>query len=235
MKKLILLLLTVILAGVLYINFIPQSFNSNKMKEEQTTLSDNTNGSQVEIVSDNQAESETTIASTEVETTSPSEAETTVDSLFNEAIINNRDYPQANVPEELLNVDIYTAINEYYIANYSEEEKAANQTALTDVELDNLTEALNQKDALNGLDLTVDQVTMNLDDEKVYIPRVIVPVTYENAQRIAEDNDINILSDVMTEIGNRLIMIAYYNPQEKELYVYHLTNWTKPLFTYTQE
>lgn len=227
MKKLILLLLTVILAGVLYINFIPQSFNSNKMKEEQTTLSDNTNGSQVEIVTDNQAESETTIASTEVETT--------VDSLFNEAIINNRDYPQANVPEELLNVDIYTAINEYYIANYSEEEKAANQTALTDVELDNLTEALNQKDALNGLDLTVDQVTMNLDDEKVYIPRVIVPVTYENAQRIAEDNDINILSDVMTEIGNRLIMIAYYNPQEKELYVYHLTNWTKPLFTYTQE
>lgn len=227
MKKLILLLLTVILAGVLYINFIPQSFNSNKMKEEQTTLSDNTNGPQVEIVSDNQAESETTIASTEVETT--------VDSLFNEAIINNRDYPQANVPEELLNVDIYTAINEYYIANYSEEEKAANQTALTDVELDNLTEALNQKDALNGLDLTVDQVTMNLDDEKVYIPRVIVPVTYENAQRIAEDNDINILSDVMTEIGNRLIMIAYYNPQEKELYVYHLTNWTKPLFTYTQE
>lgn len=218
MKKLILLLLTVILAGVLYINFIPQSSNSNVMKEEQTTLSDNNNGSQVEIVSDKQTE-----------------AETTVDSLFNESIINDRDFPQANVPENLLNVDIYTAINEYYIANYSEEEKTANQTALTDVELDNLAEVLNQKDALSGLELTVDQVTMNLDDEKVYIPRVIVPVTYENAQRIAEDNDINILSDVMTEIGNRLIMIAYYNPQEKELYVYHLTNWTKPLFTYTQE
>nr|WP_276932398.1 hypothetical protein [Globicatella sulfidifaciens] len=227
MKKLILLLLTVILAGVLYINFIPQSSNSNVMKEEQTTLSDNNNGSQVEIVSDKQTEAEATIASTE--------AETTVDSLFNESIINDRDFPQANVPENLLNVDIYTAINEYYIANYSEEEKTANQTALTDVELDNLAEVLNQKDALSGLELTVDQVTMNLDDEKVYIPRVIVPVTYENAQRIAEDNDINILSDVMTEIGNRLIMIAYYNPQEKELYVYHLTNWTKPLFTYTQE
>ena len=227
MKKLILLLLTVILAGVLYINFIPQSSNSNVMKEEQTTLSDNNNGSQLEIVSDKQTEAEATIASTE--------AETTVDSLFNESIINDRDFPQANVPENLLNVDIYTAINEYYIANYSEEEKTANQTALTDVELDNLAEVLNQKDALSGLELTVDQVTMNLDDEKVYIPRVIVPVTYENAQRIAEDNDINILSDVMTEIGNRLIMIAYYNPQEKELYVYHLTNWTKPLFTYTQE
>lgn len=235
MKKLILLLLTVILAGVLYINFFPQSFNSNEMKEEQTTLSDNNNGSQVEIVSDNQTEAEAIITSTEADAINPSEAETTVDSLFNESIINDRDFPQANVPENLLNVDIYTAINEYYIANYSEEEKTANQTALTDVELDNLAEVLNQKDALSGLELTVDQVTMNLDDEKVYIPRVIVPVTYENAQRIAEDHDINILSDVMTEIGNRLIMIAYYNPQEKELYVYHLTNWTKPLFTYTQE
>lgn len=227
MKKFILLLLTVVLAGILYINFKPQSSNSNEIKEEQTTLSENTNGSQVEIVSNDQKESEAT--------TEAAESETTVDTLFNESIVNDRDFPQADVPEDLLTVDIYSAINEYYNENYTDEEKAANQTALTDVELDNLAEVLTDKDTLNGLELTVDQVTMNLNDEKVYIPRIIVPVTYENAQRIAEDNDINILTEAMTEIGNRLIMIAYYNPQDEQLYVYHLTNWTKPLFTYTKD
>lgn len=224
MKKFILLVLTILLAGILYMNFQPNMSNTKPINVEQTTTTKEDSASQVEVIS-----SESTMQETTIETTAE---ETTVASLFNEEVLNNRDYPLADVPTDLLNVDIYTAINTYYVENYSDEEKVANQTALTDEELTNLATVLNDKETLKGLELTVDQVSMTLADQKVYIPRIIVPVTYENAQRIAADNDINILTEALTEIGNRLIMIAYYNPQNDQLLVYHLTNWTKPLFTY---
>lgn len=234
MKKIILLVLSIVLVSLLYLSIKPY-FNqpSQNTMSQTTTLLTNEEDSTIkqEVKAAEQSSQETQTS----EITTITEVETTVDSLFNEALVDPSSYPIASVPENLLHVDIYSAINSYYTESYSSEEQTANLVALTKTELENLSTVLNSEDTLNGLDLTVDQVSMTLNNQLLYVPRVIVPVTYENAQRIAKDNDISILTEAMTEIGNRLIMIAYYNPQEDELLVYHLTNWTNPLFTYPNE
>lgn len=221
MKKLISFVLVLILGFLLYIGYKQnQQFNERISIPEDTQIND------------------TTLQST-TESTTISETSTTTlkeDSLFGEKLVNESSYPIATIPPKLegLTAELYDAINTVYIENYSQEQKEINTHKLSNKDLEELQNFIND-DTLSPLNIQVDQITMVLDSTQVYIPRIIVPITYENAERLIKDNDVSILTQAMTHLGNRLIMIAYYDPQSKVLTAYHLTNWTLPLFTYPNE
>ena len=62
--------------------------------------------------------------------------------------------------------------------------------------------------------------------------KVIVPMAREQAKQVLNDNDIQILNQVLARLGNRLVMIAYYDEASQTLLPVHLTNNTNPLFYY---
>ncbi|MBF6978455.1 hypothetical protein IU403_04755 [Aerococcaceae bacterium zg-BR22] len=219
MKKLILFVLLLALALVSYLTY--QSVTPPVSSPNTTPITTAVNESTVADV---------TTMTTEATTQAP-----VAKSLFDEKIIGESDYPTATVPPRLAGMDIYNAINKYYQEHYSQDEKTANQSEISADELQSLQEVLNNHSQLSNLNISVDQVTMTLDGQNVYIPRIIVPMTYAAAQQTLPDNDLTILSESMTQLGNRLIMIAYYDEADKTLTVYHLTNWTNPLFTYKDE
>lgn len=156
-------------------------------------------------------------------------------SLFHETLGENAQYPVATTPAELTDVDLFTAMNDYYQANYTTEEQQANQAIFTEQAINSLQSSLNTLNILPQMTIDVDVVTMTLNNATTYIPRIIIPTTYQNAQSITPENDIKILNETLTQIGNRLIMITYYDANNDSLMVYHLTNWTKPLFTYATQ
>ncbi|MBK0348501.1 hypothetical protein JDW15_07605 [Aerococcaceae bacterium zg-ZJ1578] len=223
MKKFILFVLILALAFTSYLTL--QSVKPlNKLSSNTTTTLSN------ETTLDTTTTAITTESVTETTTVAP-----TVATLFGEKVIGQSDYPTAAIPSRLDGMDIYPAINQYYQENYSHDEKAANQQEVSANDIQELQDILNANEQLSSLHLTVDQVTMELDNQTVYIPRIIVPMTYTDAQQTLPDNDVTILTESMTQLGNRLIMIAYYDTNANTLTVYHLTNWTTPLFTYSDQ
>lgn len=173
--------------------------------------------------------SETTIAFSDT-TVSESLATTT---FLNETVLNQSSYPPATLPERLNDLAIYDAINDYYRANYSQEEKEANLSQVETETLDTLEAALRASETLSPLSIEVDQVTLTLDGQTCYIPRIIVPMPFDRATEIVPDHEIDILTETFTTLGNRLIMLTYYYPETQQLTLYHLTNWTTPLFSYS--
>lgn len=174
--------------------------------------------------------------STLPETTQIEFEETTLaDSFFNEMIIGSSQFPIASVPPQIAHLDIASAINDYYETQYSDSEKKANLPPLSEEDLTSLQEAITHDNTLSNLSINIDQVSMTLGGETVHIPRLIVQSPYQVANQEVPDNDVQLLTLAMTHLGNRLTMICYYNQENNELLVYHLTNWTNPLFTYSQQ
>lgn len=224
MKKLILFILSLILLVLLYLNFkqyLPASITGLLGQNNEITTT-------TEMV--------TTTEETTIEATTTLSVEEVANlSLFNEEVPADSKYGHSNVPEQLVGKDLYSAIDAYYTESYSNDEKQANQTAVSEEDLQSLENILKSIEGLESVDFTVDQVTMTLDNQTVYVPRIIFPMSYENADRILKENDLKVLTEAMTQLGNRLVMVAYYQPETKTLTVYHLTNWTNPLFTYSVE
>lgn len=157
-----------------------------------------------------------------------------IDSFFNESIVGESPFPTASVPSQISHLNIADAINDYYVSQYSEVEKEANLSPVSEEDMATLQEAINNDPNLSNLSVKIDQVTMTLGGKTTYIPRLIVESTYQASIQEVPDNDVQLLTLAMTHLGNRLAMICYYDQASNQLFVYHLTNWTNPLFTYTQ-
>lgn len=150
--------------------------------------------------------------------------------LFNESVMGDSEFPTATVPESVTQSELLSAIEEYYIANFSVEQQAANALQVTDAALANVLDLINGNEALAQLNVTVDQISMVLNGQTIYVPRVIVPMTYSESTSIAEENDIALFNSAITEVGNRLIMIAYYDEASDQLMPMHLMNLNHSLF-----
>lgn len=153
--------------------------------------------------------------------------------FLNETVLNQSSYPPATLPERLADLAIYEAIDDYYRTNYSQEEKEANLTQVDSQTLVNLETTLQSSETLSSLSIEIDQVTLTLDGQLCYIPRIIIPMPFDRANELVPDHDIDILTESFTALGNRLIMLTYYYPETQQLTLYHLTNWTTPLFSYS--
>lgn len=150
--------------------------------------------------------------------------------LFNESVMGDSEFPTATVPESVTQSELLSAIEEYYIANFSVEQQAANTPQVTDAALANVLDLINGNEALAQLNVKVDQISMVLNGQTICVPRVIVPMTYSESTAIAEENDVALFNSAITEVGNRLIMIAYYDEASDQLMPMHLMNLNHSLF-----
>lgn len=156
--------------------------------------------------------------------------ETQDGSLFNETVVGDSVYPTSTIPENILADELMAGINDYYRETFSETDQSAGTPRVPDLVLQSIADIINKEDDLSNLAIAVDQISMQLDDRTVYVPRVIVPMSYSEAEAIASDNDTRLFNHALTEVGNRLVMIAYYDSASDTLTPMHLMNLTNSLF-----
>lgn len=153
-------------------------------------------------------------------------------SLFSESIVGDSDYPVSSIPDGILAEELLPAINDYYRKAFSEVDKSASTPRIPDLVLQAIEDVINQDEDLSQLNVAVDQISLQLDERTIYVPRVVIPMSYNEAEAIAYDNDIRVFNHALTEVGNRLVMVAYYNDETERLLPMHLMNLTNSLFYY---
>ncbi|PMB84915.1 hypothetical protein [Dolosicoccus paucivorans] len=153
---------------------------------------------------------------------------------FNDQVLPPSTYPATTLPSEINPQELYEGMNEFYKENYTQEEIQKSQTPLSEEELDHLASQFEKLTQETGLAIEVDQVEMTLQSDKLYVPRIIVLENYQKAMDEHKEHDSDLLLTALSELGNRIIMISYYDDSAKEMMPLHLTNRTKPLFYYTR-
>lgn len=153
-------------------------------------------------------------------------------SLFNEEIVGQSDYPTSTSPDNIDSVELMAAIDAYYTTNFSEDEQFTNTPKVTDEAIVNITELINNNENLAQLNVFVDQIAMQLNGQTLYVPRIIVPMPYSESVNLVSENDVALFNSAITEVGNRLVMIAYYDPATEHLTPMHLMSLNHSLFYY---
>lgn len=150
--------------------------------------------------------------------------------LFNETIVGDSDFPVSTIPDNILADELMTGINDYYRETFSETDKSAGTPRVPDLVLQSIVDVINKEEDLSSLNIAVDQISLQLDESTIYVPRVIVPMSYSEAEAIATENDTRLFNHALTEVGNRLVMVAYYDATTDTLTPMHLMNLTNSLF-----
>lgn len=169
------------------------------------------------------------------ESSSSSSVEPTVISLFDESISGDTHYPKVSAPLTFSQEELMTAITEYYQSNYSTVEKEANYSEIPADTLKEIQTYLQEDESIKDLNATVRQINFNLGKDKVYVAQVIVPMSFEKANQMLPENDFLLLNNVLAHLGNRLVMVAYYDDATHMLLPVHLTNNNNPLFYFSGE
>lgn len=152
--------------------------------------------------------------------------------VFNEkAISSNYDYPASTLGWEVSYDDLDEAIDDYYVHEFDDDEKEFNQTPINPEDLSTLQNTLDNNDILQSLQATVDQVEITLGGETNYVARVVVPMTYQEAENTQAKNDILLLNESLAHLGGqRIILLEYYNKDEGIVTPIHLTNNSRAIF-----
>ncbi|MCW6660165.1 hypothetical protein NHG25_06695 [Aerococcaceae bacterium NML191292] len=174
-------------------------------------------------------------SATTSESSSSSSVEPTVISLFDESISGDMQYPKVSAPLTFSQEELMTAITEYYQSNYSANEKEANYSEIPADTLQEIQTYLQEDESIKSLNATVRQISFNLGEDKVYVAQVIVPMSFEKANQMLPENDFLLLNNVLAHLGNRLVMVAYYDEATQMLLPVHLTNNNNPLFYFSGE
>lgn len=174
-------------------------------------------------------------SATTSESSSSSSVEPTVISLFDESISGDMQYPKVSAPLTFSQEELMTAITEYYQSNYSASEKEANYSEIPADTLQEIQTYLQEDESIKSLNATVRQISFNLGEDKVYVAQVIVPMSFEKANQMLPENDFLLLNNVLAHLGNRLVMVAYYDETTQMLLPVHLTNNNNPLFYFSGE
>lgn len=182
--------------------------------------------------------SETSIGATAAEvsqtTEEISQSNAEYQNVFGETVIGQDRYPNTALEDNIPIGDLRLAIDNYFQEIVPADEKNNNLKEINADDLKNLQSSLSNNSNLKELEATVDQIIMTLDGQQQYIARLVVPMTYPEAQAIKENNDILLLNEAHAQIGNRLVMIAYLNQQGDALIPHHLNTSTYSLFSQAQ-
>lgn len=226
MKKIILFFLTsCLLTGCHLLN----KDTSNLSKEIQSTSQENTDEP---VKQPTLAKKQTSLEKIN-EDNHPS-SQTAIQGFLNEKLIDNSSYPLLTIPAGVPQ-NINQAMQEYYQQNLSQSDKDANQTALKPSQIDKLDQIIKSDNSLEQLDISIDQVTLDLGNGKAYVPRIIVPMAYQKANQIAKDNDTRLINHALTVLDNRLVLIAYYDTNKAQLIPMHLVNASHSIFFYQDQ
>lgn len=152
------------------------------------------------------------------------------DLVFKEIPLKESPYPQASLNVSIPVKEIQNAMATYYRDNYSQEEKKQAKDPFNDIDILTLQKTFKENDAFKKFKIDVDVVTLKLAGDTLQVARVILPMTYRQAENIQEGQDLMILNESLAHLGNHLVMIAYYNKDTKTLTPLHLTNANNPLF-----
>lgn len=152
---------------------------------------------------------------------------------FNEVELTPTDLPQSRLSMETLQSsyqDLHQAMNDYFLQELSEAEKAANTHPIPEEDLATLERSLASNDVLAPLQVQVDQVTIPLGGQTNYVTRLVVPMPYEKAERTLADHDILLLNEALALVGDRLTLLAHWDPQGNSLTPMHLANSSHAIF-----
>lgn len=165
--------------------------------------------------------------------------ETDKKGVFNEIEVDPTDYPASSLPndmpEDLTIENLREAMITYFEKSYSDEEKKADLEPLSTDKLTELNKAFQESNQFKDIKVHIDQVAILLEGKKHYITRAIVDGKKEDIDQILANNDIAIMNELLAIVGNRLVMVCYYDKSDNKLIPYHLTNRTKSLFTLDKE
>ena len=153
-------------------------------------------------------------------------------SFLNESIPEDASYKKTVLPAEMDGNELNKKINEFYQANYSEEEKAASQQALSQQELADLQNYLDQAGNVSGLETKVDQIAVKLGNQTSYVVRLVVPMTRQEANSRVKDSDIELMNQALSYVGNRLVLVAYYDQAKQAVVPVSLSNSSRPALFY---
>lgn len=148
-----------------------------------------------------------------------------------EEIVGKSDYSTLTLPADLPQ-DLNQGIEDYYTNKLGQEEKEINFKQIENKSLENIRKFIQLDDDLAKLKVKIDQVSLKIQGDTLYVPRLIIPMTYKDAEKKAKDNDTRLINHALTELGNHLVLIAYYNPQDKTVTPMHLVNSKHSLFYY---
>lgn len=153
--------------------------------------------------------------------------------IFNETVTQgDNPWPQASIPDDLSTAELQAEITKFYETNYSDADRSKNQQPVADSDLAALQSVYDGNETFQGLQAQVDQVQLEIGGDDLYVVRVVVPMTYDQAEAIKEKQDITLLNEALSQVDNHLVLLAYYDEAADQLIPYHLTNNTDPLFTY---
>lgn len=165
------------------------------------------------------------------ESQQPSNAQ--FDNVFDESLEEDASatLPPTQLPNEIPIGELREAINGYFVEDVPAEEQDNNLEPVRKPILKRLQEDINEDKKLKQLNPHVDQVSITLNNETQYVVRLVVPMTYTEAERKVADNDIQLLNTALSTIGNRLVMVAYMDESGEYLIPYHLNTSTYSLFS----
>ena len=162
-------------------------------------------------------------------------SEVNASNFLSESIESDSDYTSTTLPKGANLSEINQGINDYYKANFPEADKAINYKAVNQTDLDTLQQDLDEDATLSPLKAKVDQITLQLDGKTHYVARVVVPMKQKDANQLVPESEITLMNHALANLGNRLILIAYYDSTTKQVTPANLSNSTTPLFYYDGE
>ena len=169
-----------------------------------------------------------------IETTLTNEEESSPEDIqgnpFNESIPNGSPFPVASLDAGISISALKEAMDNYYLENYTEEEKKKSTTPIKSTDLKSLQNTLKSNKQLKKLKAQVEPVEIEIADQTVYVARIIIPFTFHEAEKLQANNDILILNEALAHLGNHLVMVTYFDKVNQTLTPMHLTNSLKPLF-----
>ncbi|XJS10401.1 hypothetical protein ACF3NG_09725 [Aerococcaceae bacterium WGS1372] len=219
MKKIIITLAVFLLSGCSYFTQEPESLTAD-LANEQSEASEAT--STQDEISEQEANQKDEASSVDNDS---------FDNVFDEFVIGQDRYPNTMLPNNIPISELRTAINEYYTVALSQEDKELNFEKVEPETLESLQNHFSDNEVFSPLDITVDQIEITLDGQANYVARIVIDMTYEEAEEIVEDNDILVLNESMAQLDNRLVLVAYHDKETNTLLPYHLTNSTNSLFS----
>lgn len=155
--------------------------------------------------------------------------------LLNEETIGSNKYPQTSTIEGVSTQDLKEAMSGYYQENFSYDEKSLNYSQVPESVLSNIKTTLEGDERLSSFSFDVDQIKFELAGDTLFVARVVVLDSFENAEAKLTDNDYIILNQALAQLSGRLVTVVYYDENSNTLEPIHLANSQHSLFYNSQK
>ncbi|MGX7092868.1 hypothetical protein [Hutsoniella sourekii] len=147
---------------------------------------------------------------------------------FDEVLPEDSPYPVATIEHDIDIQELRDIMTDYFKNTYTQEEQEVNYQSIDSSTLQQVQAVLDEE--FPDLQAHVEEVQIEIAGKKTYVLRVIIPMTYQEAEKKATENNIHLLNTIFNEIPNRLVMLAYYDPSQDTVTPLTLTNYLNPIF-----